>query len=135
MVGGESGGSMTYANVEQRNIEFLTYSVAPWLKRIEDAMFPLLPGAKYVRFNTGALLRTDLATRYQAHAVGIAAKFLTPDEARAFEEMPPLTAAQKALLELVPLEVTPSGKPKSVPGTTTVPEGQSVADPNAGETP
>jgi phage portal protein BeeE len=39
MVGGSGGNSMTYANVEQRSLDFLTYAVSFWLKRIEDAMF------------------------------------------------------------------------------------------------
>jgi phage portal protein BeeE len=52
MVDGPSGGGMQYSNTEQRGIEFLTYSLAHWLKRIEDAMFVAAAGFQYVKFNT-----------------------------------------------------------------------------------
>jgi hypothetical protein len=53
MVGGKTGSSLTYANVEQRSLDFLTYGVAFWLKRIEDAFFDLLPQPQFVKFDTG----------------------------------------------------------------------------------
>lgn len=115
MVGGEAGNSMTYANVEQRSIQLLTYSAQPWIKRIERAVSSVLPGAKHVRFDVTELLRTDHETLARSTATRIASKQLTPDEARAMNDLPPLTAAQKKLLELVPLEVTAVGTPKTVP--------------------
>lgn len=115
MVGGSSGSSMTYANIEQRSIDFLVYGIGPTLVRRERAFSRMLPTRQYVRYDLKALLRTDAETRYRTHALGIAAKFLTPDEARHDENLPPLTAEQKAVLELVPLAVAPSGKPKDAP--------------------
>lgn len=91
MIGGESGGSLTYANVEQRALDFTTFSLGPWVARLEAALTALLPRGQYVKLNTGALLRADLKTRYEAHAIGIASGFLTIDEARALEDRPPLS--------------------------------------------
>lgn len=94
MIGGSAGGSsLTYANREQRSLDFLTFSVQPWLTRIEDALTGQLPRPQYVKFNAGALLRTDVLTRYEAHAVGISSGFLTVDEVRELEERPPLPKA------------------------------------------
>ena len=135
MIAAEVGNSMTYANVEQRSIDFLTYSVQAWLTRIEAAFRPLLPGAKHVRFDTSVLLRTDLETRMKATAIGIASKQLTPDEARAMNDYAPLTEDQKKILELVPLEVSPMGTAKSVPGTVTSPNEGGVGTTPAGNTP
>ena len=118
MIAAEAGNSMTYANVEQRSIDFLTYSVQAWLTRIEAAFRPLLPGQKHVRFDTSVLLRTDTETMFKATAIGIASKQLTPDEARAMRDQPPLTSAQKKLLDLVPLDVTPTGTAKLLPAAT-----------------
>jgi hypothetical protein len=50
-----------------------------------------------VKFNVDGLLRSDLSTRYAAHAVGIGSGFLTVDEARAYEDLPPLVAPDPVL--------------------------------------
>lgn len=92
MVGAATSGSnVTYANVEQRGIDFLTYSITPRLVRFEEALSKLLPSPQVVKFNTGSLLRTDLTSRYNAYAVGINAGFLGVDEARELEDRPPIT--------------------------------------------
>lgn len=121
LVGGESGSSMTYSNVEQRSIDFLTYGIGPTLVRREAALSRMLPAGQSAIFDVNALLRTDLETRYKASAIGIAAKFLDPDEVRHDEGRLPLTAKQKATLALVPLEVTPAGTPKLLPPKTPAP--------------
>jgi HK97 family phage portal protein len=117
MIAGEAGNSMTYANVEQRSIDFLTYSVQPWLSRIEAALSTLLPGKKHVKFDTTQLLRTDLKTRMEATAIAIASHQLLPDEARAMGDLPPFTDEEKKLAGLVPMTVSPSGRPTALPGS------------------
>lgn len=94
ILGYETGGSLTYQNIEQRNLQLLIYALDPWLVRLERALSSLLPRPQQVKFNRGALLRTDLLTRYRAHAIAIKAKFGTQDEARELEDRPPLTPAQ-----------------------------------------
>jgi HK97 family phage portal protein len=116
MVAAEAGNSMTYANVEQRGIDFLTYSIQPWLSRLETAISSLLPGGKHVRFDPNVLLRTDFHTRVNATAIAIASHQLLPDEARAMNDLPPFTDEEKALADLVPMTVSPSGRPLSLPG-------------------
>jgi HK97 family phage portal protein len=121
MIGGEAGNSMTYANVEQRSIDFLTYSVQPWLTRIEAALSALMLGQRHVRFDTSVLTRTDFLTLMQSTAIGIASKQMTPDEARAKRDDPPLTEQQKNDLLHIPLDVSPLGKPRSAPTSTPAP--------------
>ncbi|MER7063991.1 phage portal protein [Streptomyces albidoflavus] len=94
ILGYETGGSLTYQNIEQRNLQLLIYALDPWLTRLERALSGLLPRPQRVKFNRGALLRTDLLTRYRAHAIAIKAKFGTQDEARELEDRPPLTPEQ-----------------------------------------
>lgn len=120
MIAAEAGNALTYANVEQRALDFLTYSVQPWLARIESALAGLLPGQKHVRFDTSVLVRTDLETTLRATSVGIASKQMTIDEARAMRDMAPLTSAEKQDLDLVPLRVSPTGTVQAVPTTTGV---------------
>jgi HK97 family phage portal protein len=93
MVGGEAGGSLTYATVEGRALDFVRYSLTPWMVRLEDAIGGLLPRGQTVKFNVNALLRGTTKERYDAHAVALAAGFLTIDEVRELEDLPPMPAA------------------------------------------
>jgi Phage portal protein len=83
-----SGESLTYANRDQNNQQALLDSINPDLVVIQEILTNVLPRPQYVVANTGAFLRSDLATRYQAHATGIGAGFITVNEARAFENLP-----------------------------------------------
>lgn len=91
------GGEITYANVEARSIDLLTYSINGWLVRIERALSRLLPRGQYVKFNSGSMLRTDLKTRYEAHTFAIRGGFATPNERRELEDMPPLPGGDELL--------------------------------------
>lgn len=84
----ETRGSVTYANREQRAQDLLTFSVLPWLVRLEAALSLWTPAGQQVRFNAAGVLRADLASRYEAHAIGIQNGFLTRNEARALEDLP-----------------------------------------------
>jgi HK97 family phage portal protein len=115
MIGGPSGGSMTYANIEQRSLDFLTYCIQPWLTRIEASLSMLLPDDQRVRFDTSVLLRTDAETRAKVQAIQVASKLRTQTELRRSDGLAPLTEEQKAELDLVPLMVTPTGTVKATP--------------------
>jgi HK97 family phage portal protein len=90
MQGGETAGHMAYSSPEMRSTDLLTFSVRPWLYRIERAVTTLLPRTQSAKFNAGGFVRATLRDRYEAHRVGIEAGFLTVNEARAYEDLPPL---------------------------------------------
>ena len=90
MLGYETGGSMTYANVEQRSLHLLTFALGPWITRLERQLSGWLPRPRYLKFNTGSLLRTATLDRYRAHDIAIRAGFETVNEARALEDRPPV---------------------------------------------
>jgi HK97 family phage portal protein len=115
MIDAPSGGSMTYANREQRSLDFLVYSVAHWLKRIEDSLFGLLPSPQYVKFDVRELLRTDAETQATVYLQYLAAKVYAPSEVRQKLGEPPMTDAQKTEADLVPMSVGVTGKPKALP--------------------
>ena len=99
-----SGSSVTYANREQRVQDFLTFSLSPWLSRIEEALSNLLPSDHVVRFRTGGLLRADIQTRYAVYEASArisqmtdGAMPLTVEEMRALEDLPPLTRDEEIL--------------------------------------
>jgi HK97 family phage portal protein len=94
MIGAESGASMTYANIESRDLSYLKYGVGPWLARLERAVGDLLPRGTYVKFNVGGLLRTDLKTRYESYKLALEGGWLTLDEVRELEDREPLPPSQ-----------------------------------------
>jgi HK97 family phage portal protein len=91
LIGGESGGSLTYANVEQRALDFLTFGLRPWLVRLETALSALCSSTTTVKFNAAALVRTDLLTRYQAHESAIRSGWKLRSEVRELEDLPPIS--------------------------------------------
>lgn len=98
-----SSGSITYANVTQRNLQLLIMNIGPAITRREAALSTLLSRPRFVKLNTGALLRMDLKSRYEAHKVGTGGRpFIAPSEARAFENLPPFTPDQLAELLAIP---------------------------------
>ena len=90
-------GSITYANITQRNLQFLIMNLGPAIIRRETALSRrLLPQPRYVKFSTDALLRMDPATRAQTLKTQIDARILAPSEARELDNRPPLTELQLA---------------------------------------
>ncbi len=89
-IGVKSGDSMTYANVEMRNIGRLVYPVSQWLVRLEERLGEMVPRGQFVRSNVDSLLRVDLKSRYTAHALGLRSGFMSQNEVRALEDMPPI---------------------------------------------
>jgi len=85
-----SGQSVTYANLNDRMRSLLTFALNPWLERLQRAYSSLLPRPQYVRFATGGMLRADTASRYASYKLAIDAGFMTVDEVRSLEELPPL---------------------------------------------
>ncbi len=85
-----SGQSVTYANLNDRMRSLLIFALNPWVERMQRAYTQLLPRPQYVKFSTGGLLRADIETRYRTYAQGLSSGFLTVDEVRGWEELPPL---------------------------------------------
>ncbi|MFE2224767.1 phage portal protein [Agrobacterium deltaense] len=90
ILGYDTGGSMTYANVEQRGLDLLTYALDKWLVRTEDMFTSLLPEGQYVKLNRAALSRTDLLTRTRAHAMALQNKWTVVNEVRDLEDLGPV---------------------------------------------
>lgn len=91
-----SGQSVTYANVTQRNMQLLIMHLGPAIIRREQALSSLLAKPRFVKLNTNALLRMDPKTQADLFAVQIDKRILTPSEARAYYDLPPLTDGQIA---------------------------------------
>ena len=93
MIGADAGSSMTYANVEQQGLAFVTYSLRPWLILIEQSLAAdpdLCPPGVYVEFLLDALLRADSATRSEiyARALDPITGWMSRGEVRRLENLP-----------------------------------------------
>lgn len=85
-----SGQAVTYANREQKAQQVLVNTMNVEFVLVQEVFTAQVPRPQFVRFNTGALLRTDLKTRYESYAIGISSGFLDVDEVRALEDRPPM---------------------------------------------
>ncbi|MGW3651892.1 phage portal protein [Streptomyces sp. NPDC000878] len=113
-----SGSSVTYANMTQRNLQFLVMSLGPAVKRREDALSALTSKPRFVKLNTNALLRMDPQTRASVIKTQVDSRVLAPSEARALDDRPPFTDAQlsefdrlfgKGAAQAQPTTATPTG--------------------------
>ncbi|WP_425244844.1 phage portal protein [Streptomyces sp. NEAU-NA10] len=113
-----SGSSITYANMTQRNLQFLIMNLGPAVGRREDAFSrKLVSGPRFVKLNTDALLRMDPETRARTIGARITARTLAPSEARALDNLPPFTDDQLAEFDrLFGSRSVPAQPTNAVPG-------------------
>lgn len=91
VLGYETGGSMTYANVVDRRQDLLVLSMNKWIRRADRILTELLPpSTQTVRLDRDALLEATTMQRYQAHALALTNKWRTVNEIRAIEDLEPV---------------------------------------------
>jgi HK97 family phage portal protein len=94
-----SGSAITYQNVTQAQLFLLVNHLGPAILRRERHLSHYgLPAPRFMKLNSDALLRLDPTGRTDVTAKQIDAWIRTPDEVRALENLPPLTAGDIALL-------------------------------------
>jgi HK97 family phage portal protein len=124
MLGAPTSDSMTYSNVEQESLQFIRYSLTPWLRRIELALSndrDLAFQRQYVRFETDALLRSDAKTRAEVYekALDPITGWMTRDEVRRLEELEPEQAGADPIQTAIAAMTTTSPEGASTNGQTT----------------
>ena len=82
----------SFSNIEQQSLEFVKYTLDPWVVRWEQSIQrSLLTKAEketmFVKFNVDGLLRGDYASRMNGYAVGIQNGFMSPNDVRELENM------------------------------------------------
>lgn len=103
----------TFNNIEQMGLEFLVYTMMPWLRRWEQALnYAIIPPEEqnrfYIEFNPAALLRGDQKTRYDAYAIGRSWGWLSANDVRRLENMNSL--GEEGDIYLVPTNMWPADK-------------------------
>jgi HK97 family phage portal protein len=115
-----------FTNIEQQNIEFITDSIYPRVKRFEsriskDLIVPLGigdTGEYFAEFLLDAQLRGDQKTRYESYALGRQWGFLSVNDVRRLENMNPVPDGDEYLnpMNMIPLGTQPPAKPSPKPG-------------------
>ena len=82
----------SFSNIEQQSLEFVKYTLDPWVTRWEQAIHRslLLESEKtdyFAKFNVDGLLRGDYQSRMNGYATGIQNGFLSPNDIRSLENM------------------------------------------------
>lgn len=95
------------SGLEQQSQGFVSYTLDDWLTEWEESLAAALLGNaenQYFKFTRASLVRGDIKTRYGAYSVGLTNGFLTPNECRAMEELPPVDGGDELR---VPLNTAP----------------------------
>lgn len=106
----------TNNNIEHQGLQYVMYTLLAWLKRHEAAMMRdlLLPSERsdlYIEFNVSSLLRGDQKSRYESYALGRQWGWLSVNDIRRMENLPPIAGGETYL---TPLNMVDSSK--LVPG-------------------
>lgn len=92
---------LSYSNPESLERDFLRGCIAGYVEPVERALSALLPDgrnadeAQSVDFDYRGLLRTTTAERYASYGAALAAGFLTVDEVRDLEGLPPMPESER----------------------------------------
>jgi phage portal protein BeeE len=86
-------------------ILFVTYGIMTHIVRLESSLTQLLPRPQFVKINPAGLMRADLSSRYAAYAVGRTNGWLSVNDIRSLEDLPPVDGGDVYLtpLNMVPL--------------------------------
>ncbi len=95
MVGHTEKSTSWGTGIEQQMIGFLTFTLGPWLRRIEqainkDLLTPVDRSRYYAKFAVEGLLRADSAGRAAFYAAMVNNGILTRDEVRELEDREPM---------------------------------------------
>lgn len=85
----------SFSNIEQQSLEFVKYTLDPWVSRWEQAMTKILltpeEKKKYtIKFNVDGLLRGDYQSRMNGYAIARQNGWMSANDIRRLEEMDPI---------------------------------------------
>lgn len=110
----------TFSNIEHQSLEFMTNTMSPYLRKIEQRIVKQLLSEDEQkiykpRFNLASALKGDLNSRYSAYNTAINCGILCPDEIREVEDLPPRPDGLGGRY-LQPLNMTVAGQEQSNDG-------------------
>ena len=96
----------SFSNIEQQSLEFVKYTLNPWVIRWEQSLQRslLLPGEKgeyFIKLNVDGLLRGDYQSRMNGYAVGRQNGWFSANDIREMENMNPIPDEEGGNLYLI----------------------------------
>lgn len=96
----------SFSNIEQQSLEFVKYTLDPWVIRWEQSLQKalLLPGEKgkyFIKLNVDGLLRGDYASRMQGYSIGRQNGWYSTNDIREMEDLNPLSDEEGGNLYLI----------------------------------
>lgn len=105
----------TFSNIEEQSLEFVIYTLRPWLVRIEQSIIRSLlnPWERqdyFAEHQLSGLLRGDIESRYRAYSIGRNWGWMSPNDVRELENMNPLSGDDGGDTYLAPANMMPADK-------------------------
>lgn len=96
----------SFSNIEQQSLEFVKYTLDPWVIRWEQSLQKalLLPGEKgkyFIKLNVDGLMRGDYQSRMNGYSIGRQNGWLSANDIREMEDMNPLSDEEGGNLYLI----------------------------------
>jgi HK97 family phage portal protein len=95
LIGDASNSTSWGSGLAEQNIAFAQHSLRPWVERIETGLTALWhseggPPNGVLKLNMAAVLRGSTQDRYESYETALTNRFMTINEVRALEDLPPL---------------------------------------------
>ena len=96
----------SFSNIEQQSLEFVKYTLEPWLVRWEQSMIRTLvshseKAAYFIKFNVDGLLRGDYQSRMNGYAIGRQNGWMSANDIRELENLDRIPAEEGGDLYLI----------------------------------
>jgi HK97 family phage portal protein len=119
----------TFNNIEHLSLEFVRYTLLPWIIRWRQAIKRdlLFYDQHFADFKVDMLLLADHKSRYEGYQIGIQNGILSPNEARAFENLNPRPGGDSFWIPMNMTTVGGGGQPNIVPKPSNGERAESIA--------
>ena len=96
----------SFNNIEQQSLEFVKYTLNPWVVRWEQSLQKALLSEKerkeyFIRFKVDGLLRGDYKSRMEGYAIGRQNGWLSANDIRSLEDLNPIEGEEGGDLYLI----------------------------------
>lgn len=96
----------SFSNIEQQSLEFVKYTLNPWVVRWEQALNKslLLPSERkeyFIKFNVDGLLRGDYQSRMQGYSIARQNGWMSANDIRELEDLNPISEEDGGNLYLI----------------------------------
>jgi HK97 family phage portal protein len=102
-------GTQSYASVEQNAIQFVTHCLRPYIEKIEWSYSRLLGPGEFIKFNVDGLMRGDFNSRTTAYNSALLTGWLSVDDVRRFEDLPPVEGGSVYRVPLANVDLAAAG--------------------------